>query len=143
MIALGSSTPSPTSNFQGLIWNKTWFGTVEAIAPLSKDCQSRAGLNRVLAEDFSLHMPDSVRAKTGQLQSNKHSTVVSLNDFQLHAVLSESQNITSHKHLKTYINFTMISSQVSSDFSTVNKCHLKFIRKSCHSFRKKGTGKIY
>lgn len=64
------------------------------------------------------------------------SVVVSLNDFQPHAVLSESQNVTSDKYLKTYINFTTISSQESSDFSTVNICHLKFIRKFSHPFRK-------
>lgn len=90
-------------------------------------------------------MLDTIRAKTGQLQSNKHSkkpnmssVVVSLNDFQSHLVLSESQNITADKHLKICINFTSISSQVSSDFSIVNICYLKFIRKFSHSFRETG-----
>lgn len=48
------------------------------------------------------------------------------------------QDITSDKHLKTYTNFTVISSQVSSDFSIVNICHLKFIRKFSNPFRKTG-----
>jgi len=42
------------------------------VCPSQQRLHSRAGLSWALVEEFSLHMAHTIRAKTGQLQSNKY-----------------------------------------------------------------------